>query len=227
VVIRDHVNADTTTFPKISGLDEENLDYYEHIEVEDEIDSDNDSKSREGNMPDQTDQTTNLHNQSENKNPPNQIFSKDNKDNESSRQDEKHDPPEEMEQENIATSEASTLIRTRKTPKSKYIEDRVNKVAGKTELEALKIMVKDKNNLTIRYKKKDLKYDLGKFLTWTKASSSNSDSANEDIDRTLVFSAVTLPTTKVEYLWQQQLSPLMTTTQLGYRPPNHQTKMNG
>ena len=105
-----------------------------------------------------------------------------------------------MEQENIVTSEASTLIRTSKTPKSKYIGDRVNKVAGKTELEALKIMVKDKNNLTIRYKKKDLKYDLGKFLTWTKASSSNSDSESKDTDRTLVFSAVTLPTTKVEYL---------------------------
>jgi hypothetical protein len=31
VVIRDHVNAETTTFPKISGSDEENLDHYEHI----------------------------------------------------------------------------------------------------------------------------------------------------------------------------------------------------
>jgi hypothetical protein len=38
-----------------------------------------------------------------------------------------------MEQENLATSDVSTLIRTGITPKSKYIEDRINKVAGKTE----------------------------------------------------------------------------------------------
>ena len=116
VVTKNHVKAEPSTFTKISELDEENLDHYEHIEVEDEIGSDNDS--REGKIPDQIDQTTNLHNQSENKNPPNQIFSKDNKDKESSSQDEKHDLPEEMnkEQENIATSEASTLIKTRKIP---------------------------------------------------------------------------------------------------------------
>ena len=68
-------------------------------------------------MPDQTDQTTNLHNQSENENPPNQKISKDNKDNKSSSQDEKHDPPEEMnkEQNSIATSEA-----IQKTESTKY-----------------------------------------------------------------------------------------------------------
>ena len=66
--------------------------------------------------------------------------------------------------------------------------NRVNKVAKKTEQDALKIMVKDKNNLTIRYKKKNLKYDLDKFLTWTKTPLGNSDSSNKDIVRTLVFS---------------------------------------
>jgi hypothetical protein len=105
----------------------------------------------------------------------------DKKDKESSSQDENHDPPEEVEQkkeqENLATSDVSTLIRTGKTPKSKYIEDRINKVAGKTEQDALKTIVKDKNSLTILYKKEDLKYDLDKFLTWTKAPLGNSDSS--------------------------------------------------
>jgi hypothetical protein len=128
----------------------------------------------------------------------------DKKDKESSSQDENHDPPEEVEQkkeqENLATSDVCTLIRTGKTPKSKYIEDRINKVAGKTEQDALKTIVKDKNSLTIRYKKEDLKYDLDKFLTWTKAPLGNSDSSKEDIVRTLVFRAVTPPTTKAEHL---------------------------
>ena len=126
----------------------------------------------------------------------------DKKNKESSSQDENHDSPAEVEQnkeqENLA-SDVSTLIRTGKTPKSKYIEDRINKVAGKTEQDALKTIVKDKNSLTILYKKEDLKYDLDKFLTWKKAPLDNSDSSKEDIVRTLVFRAVT-PTTKAEHL---------------------------
>ena len=121
-------------------------------------------------MPDPTDPITNLHNQSQHKNSSNQTFSnkllketmkevaqseEDKKDKESSSQDENHDPPAEVEQnkeqENLATSDVSTLIRTSKTPKSKYIEDRVNKVEGKTKQDALKTMVKDKNSLTILY----------------------------------------------------------------------------
>ena len=94
------------------------------------------------------------------------------------------------EQKNLATSDVCTLIRTGKTPKSKYIEDRINKVAGKTEQDALKTIVKDKNSLTILYKKEDLKYDLDKFLTWTKAPLGNSDSSTTKAEHLLMAATV-------------------------------------